>query len=306
VIYYFYDNELPKPPRGYMNQTTMKVAYATGLLQLIDDEPPVPSSIRLHKDLIYKETDEKTLKLDIYQPKNLQKKAPLLIFVHGGSWKKGDKDDYRRYLVDYAQKGYITATVAYRFSQEAIFPAAFDDVVCAIKWLKANAANYNIDTNNIALLGGSAGGHLVMMAGYHGTDANYTPECETIGDARVKAIVNLYGPADLTTDFAINHPTVHQFVGASYSEATKGLFQAISPIQYITEGDPPTLTFHGTIDEVVPIAQGDMLQEALQQKNIDSEYHRLDGWPHAMDLGQKINDYCQFHIDQFLEKHLDK
>ncbi|HFC01256.1 MAG TPA: alpha/beta hydrolase, partial [Phaeodactylibacter sp.] len=149
-----------EPPKGYWNQFTMKIAYATGRLKLIDPSPEIPNNLIAYRDLVYKKTKEKILKLDLYHKNNITQPTPLLVFIHGGSWKSGDKDDYRRYLVDFAEKGYITATIAYRFSQEAPFPAAFDDVVCAIKWLKDHASAYHVDTENIAVIGGSAGGHL--------------------------------------------------------------------------------------------------------------------------------------------------
>ncbi|PHN06486.1 carboxylesterase [Flavilitoribacter nigricans DSM 23189 = NBRC 102662] len=276
------------------------------MLKLIEDKPEVPANIKVSRDLVYKVTQEKTLKLDIYHLDSLDGERPLLVFIHGGSWKKGNKDDYRRYLVDYAQKGYVTATVAYRFSQEATFPAAFDDVVCAIKWLKSRAADYHIDPERVAVIGGSAGGHLAMMVGYHARDENYQGECATDEtDAGVKAIVNLYGPVDLTTDFAINHPSVQQLIGMEYSGETKSAYKACSPITFITPDDPPTLTFHGTIDDIVPIVQADMLDEALRKENIASYYHRLDGWPHTMDLSLKINNYCQYYMDEFFQKHLE-
>lgn len=297
-------SEALAPPKGYKSTTTMKVAYATGLLKLIESSPDVPDSITVHKDLVYKESPQKPLKLDIYHLNSINEATPLVVFIHGGSWKKGDKDDYRRYLVDYAAKGYVTATLSYRLSPIAPFPAAFDDVVCGIKWLRSNAAKYHIDPDRIAVVGGSAGGHLAMMLGYHGNDSTYVAECAIEADVNIKAIVNLYGPADLTTDFAINHPSVIQFVGQEYSEETKGAFDAVSPLQFISPDDPPTLTFHGTIDEIVPVEQSDRLHEELQQKNVVSYYHRLKGWPHTMDMGRKVNKYCQYYMDEFFEKHL--
>lgn len=298
-------NGAPAPPAGYSSNTTLKVAYAAGTLKLIEDHPPVPENLSLHKDLIYKETAEKTLKLDIYHLDALTGPAPLLVFIHGGSWKKGNKDDYRRYLVDYASKGYVTATVAYRFGQEAAFPAAFDDVVCAVKWLKEHAADYHINPDKIAVIGGSAGGHLAMLVGYRAADTDYTPECASDADAQVQAVVNLYGPSDLTTDFAIGHPSVINFLGTEYSEASKSVYLNSSPLFFVSPDDPPTLTFHGTIDDIVPIAQSDKLDSVLQQHGVASYYHRLEGWPHTMDLGLKINNYCQYYMDEFFRKYLN-
>ncbi|MCB0688428.1 MAG: hypothetical protein KDC53_17940, partial [Saprospiraceae bacterium] len=100
------------PPQGYRSATTLKLAYALGQLDLIDAEPVVPSNLTVYNDLVYKVLDDEQLALDIYHLDTLQKAAPLLIFIHGGAWRKGNRDDYRRYLVDYAEKGFVTATVS--------------------------------------------------------------------------------------------------------------------------------------------------------------------------------------------------
>ncbi|MCB0837625.1 MAG: alpha/beta hydrolase [Bacteroidetes bacterium] len=295
-----------KAPKGFMNETTLKIAYATGLLKLIDAEPPVPESLSFYEDIVYKQTPEKELKLDIYHQNSLQEPQPLLVFIHGGSWKSGNKDDYRRYLVDFAEKGYVTASLSYRFAQDAPFPAAFDDVVCGLSWLRQHAEEYMIDADHIAVVGGSAGGHLTMMLAYHSYDSTYhRPDgCEYGSDQRIQAIVNFYGPTDLTTEYARNHPSVFKFIGQEYSEDNHSLFAAASPLEFVSEDDPPTLTFHGTLDDLVPVSQADRLHEALKESGVQSEYHRLKGWPHTMDLSLKVNRFCQYQMDAFFEKYL--
>ncbi|HHH50158.1 MAG TPA: alpha/beta hydrolase, partial [Saprospiraceae bacterium] len=149
-----------------------------------------------------------------------------------------------------------------------------------------------------------AGGHLAMLLAYHANDQDYKPECETQADAKVKAIVNLYGPADLTTKIAQTHPAVTKFIGKEYSDENRSAFAAASPIKFITPDDPPTLLFHGTIDDVVKVEQSDQLEKVLKQNNVTVYYHRLKGWPHTMDLGLKVNKYCQHYMDEFFEKYL--
>ncbi|HIN27139.1 MAG TPA: alpha/beta hydrolase, partial [Candidatus Marinimicrobia bacterium] len=150
----------PKPPRNYLNNTFLKWALMLGLVELVDTKPDIPEHIEVFGDIGFKETEERMLFLDIYRKKNILVPAPLIIFIHGGSWTKGDKMDYLIYLLSYAEKGYITASLSYRFAQEAKFPAALEDVICGVEWLKANGAEYGIDSSNVALVGGSAGGHL--------------------------------------------------------------------------------------------------------------------------------------------------
>src|SRR5690606_29628584 len=116
------------PPKGYSSNTSLKLAYATGALKLIEKDFPLPEDIQEYKDVVYKTVDSMQLKLDIYHSKDIQKAMPLIIFIHGGAWKKGNKDDYLVYLSSYAKKGYVTATVQYRLTDVAKFPAQLHDV----------------------------------------------------------------------------------------------------------------------------------------------------------------------------------
>ena len=282
-----------KPPRGYRSEGFMKAAYAIHLLKLIETEPAVPEGIEVKKDIVYRQVDSTSLQLDIYRQKHLKKAAPVLIFIHGGGWSKGERSDYLPYLLDYAQKGYVTVTVSYRLSGVAHFPAAVDDVQSAVHWIRAHAEEYLIDPEKIALIGGSAGGHLAMMVGYGEDDP----------DEKVQAIVNLYGPTDLTTEYARNRGECLSFLGISFQERPD-LYEAASPRTHISRDDPPTLIFHGTIDALVPVSQSDSLHQWLDRTGVPNEYHRLKGWPHTMDLSTKVNDYCQYYMDAFLQLYL--
>ena len=290
-------------PKGYMNETFLKISYALGMLDLIEKAPAVPEDIRQFKNIEYKNVDSFSLQLDIYKHKDLKVPAPAMIFIHGGAWRTGKRSDYLPYLIDYAKKGYITVTVSYRLVKQAVFPAAVQDVNCAVKWVKANAAEYGIDTQRIALIGGSAGGHLAMMIGYGGEDTLFNRECTYESDSKVNAVINLYGPVDLTTPYSISTYQVKDFLNCTYDKAP-AIYQMASPKTFISAGDPPTLTFHGTIDSLVPVSQSDSLDSWLEKADVPHDYHRLKGWPHTMDLSAKVNEYCQFYIDDFLEKHL--
>lgn len=296
-------NEI-KPPRGYLNYTFIKWAVTLGWLELIDTKPKIPTSILVNQNIIYKETDQRQLKLDIYRDKSLSGLAPLIIFIHGGSWTSGDKKDYLAYCLPYAQKGYVTASLSYRFSQEAIFPAALEDIICGIRWIKEHGLAYGIDSSRVALVGGSAGGHLAMMAGYSADETHFKSGCNDgeISSA-VQAIVNIYGPSDLTTDFAISQGATPKFMGATYEE-NPDIYIEASPVTYITPDDPPTLTLHGTIDKIVPITQSDFLDKTLLNNGVSHEYHRLKGWPHTMDASVPVNEYSQAVMDRFFQKWL--
>jgi len=282
-----------KAPRGYPSEGLLKAAYALHFLKLIDTEPAVPETIEVKQDIEYKRVDSISLQLDIYKLKHLSEKAPALIFIHGGSWSKGKRSDYLAYLLDYAQKGYVAVTVSYRLAGVAKFPAAVEDVQAAVAWIREHAAEHMIDPERLALVGGSAGGHLAMLAGY----ADETP------GHKVQAIVNFYGPVDLTTEYARNREECLYFLGETYRERPDLYLQA-SPRSLISPDDPPTLTFHGTLDSLVPVSQADSLHRWLNRAGVPNDYHRLKGWPHTMDLSVKVNAYCQYYMDAFFRQYL--
>ncbi len=294
----------PKPPRGFINESFLKMAYAVGLIDLINTNPPVPADIDVYKDITYKVLDTLQLKLDIYKKKSIKQPTPVLVFIHGGAWKKGKRQDYLPYLVDYARKGFITVTISYRLSSVAIFPAAVEDVKCAVRWIRRHASLYSMDPRRIAVIGGSAGGHLAMMLGYTNDD-QFTGDCPDSLSSRVQAVVDFYGPVDLTTPYARSNNSVIEFLGTTYDE-DPGIFKEASPGSHISSDDPPTLIFQGTIDSLVPYSQSDSLNIWLSRAGVPHEYHKLKGWPHTMDMAKKVNVYCRYYMDKFFEKYLRK
>lgn len=291
------------PPKGYMNETFMKISYGLGMLDLIETEPEIPSEIQVFENIEYKYIDSTSLQLDIYKLKNLNEPAPVMIFIHGGSWRSGKRSDYLPYLIDYAKKGYVTATISYRLVKKAVFPAAVQDVNCGVKYIKNHADAYGINPNRVVLIGGSAGGHLSLMIGYGGEEELFSKDCDLDNNSKVHAIIDLYGPVDLTTPYATGTYQVQDFLNTTY-DADPDIFKIASPRTYISQDCPPTLIFQGTIDSLVPVSQSDSLDIWLEKAGIPHEYHRLKGWPHTMDLSVKVNKYCQFYIDRFLEQHL--
>ncbi len=291
-------------PRGYRNITFLKVAYSLGMLDLINMEPEIPAELIEYKDIEYRNIDGKALKLDIYRPKVMPRPAPVLIFIHGGSWKSGKKEDYKCYTLDFAKRGYVTASISYRLLPNSHFPDAVEDAKCAVRWIRAHAADYNIDPQNIAVIGGSAGGHLAMMVGYSSDIPDFDVQCiEDSISSSVQAVVNLYGPVDLTTDYTKGHSLVNNFIGKSYEENPVG-YELASPIKYISNDDPPTLIFHGTIDDLVPVSQADSLKKNLDKAGVANEYYRMKGWPHAMDMAQPVNDYCKNKMMIFFNRYV--
>lgn len=288
----------PEMPKGYESKEALEKDLFSGKIPIIQAAGlETPEGLEIKKGIEVKKTEQKDLKLDLYFNPSKKTPSPLLVFIHGGGWKGGKPSDYHYYCLKFAALDYTVATITYRFSQEAKYPAAVEDVVDAIKWLRSHAEEYGIDPNRIALIGGSAGGHLSMLVGYTWKDL------AADGKSPIKAVVDLYGPTDLTTDFAINTKVVIDFIGKPYDQAAESYKEA-SPLFQLDANDPPTLVFQGTIDDIVPVEQSDILVEKLKELGIPHHYEKFEGWPHTMDLAQPVNDRCRFVIEKFLAEYL--
>ncbi|HOF42132.1 MAG TPA: alpha/beta hydrolase, partial [Candidatus Hydrogenedentes bacterium] len=149
--------EPPAMPMGYGSTIEVMAAIANGRIPLLDDNPPLPDGVKELAGLEYGNIDGVSLELDLALPANGEGPFPGLIFIHGGGWASGKRQVYHLYTYYFAQQGYAAATISYRLSGQAKFPAAVQDVKCAVRWMRANAAAYHIDPDRIALIGGSAG-----------------------------------------------------------------------------------------------------------------------------------------------------
>jgi acetyl esterase/lipase len=298
-------SETPEPPipKGFATEDEVKQALLTGKVGIINRNPPIPDEIKRIQDVEYFNVDGHSLKLDLFVPRQPKGPVPALVFIHGGGWVKGDRKDYLPYNVEFAKKGYVTATISYRLIGVSPYPACVKDVKCAIKFLRQNAAQYSIDPDRIVAIGGSAGGHLSMMLGYAPNAPEFDQGCYPGVSDAVQAVVDLYGPTDLTATFAQHNPTANNFIGKSF-EAAPELYSQASPITWLNAGDPPTLIFQGTIDSTVPASQSDLLASKLKSLGIPYEYEKYEGWPHTMDLAQPVYDRTTFVIARFLEKHV--
>ena len=295
----------PPAPKGYSNSLTVTMAIGAKDIKLIEQPRILPPGVWELKDLEYGKIGERSLKLDLFMPEKINRPVPGLIFIHGGAWAGGSRDVYRYYTVRYAQRGYVCATISYRFYKEAPYPAAVQDAKCAVRWLRENAAQYHVDPDRTGVIGGLAGGHLAMMVGY----SSDVPELEGGGghtnvSSRVQAVVDFYGPADLTTPFARKSNTVRQFLAGKTFEEAKAVYEQASPLSHVSKDDPPTLIFHGTIDDVVPIDQADALATKLRGLGVPCVYDRLEGWPHALDVAEVVNEHCRLLMDRFFAKYL--
>jgi len=249
----------------------------------------VPDDVELIQDVVFGKGGGTDLKLDIVRPKDIPSAPmPVLVFIHGGGWKGGDKRTAVRKLIPFAQNGYLTATINYRLTGIASFPAQIEDCKCAIRFLRANAEKYNLDPGRIGVWGSSAGGHLVALLGTSGG----ADELEGTGgwpdhSSRVQAVCDWYGPSDLTKIAQAGtgrHSSAESPVGrllGGPAEARRERAAKASPVTYVSGDDPPFLIMHGTEDPVVPYSQSVILAEALQEAGVSVTLVPLEGAKHG-------------------------
>jgi len=251
-----------------------------------------PGSIA-ENDIVYGTGSGRDLMLDILRPDvPLEPARPLVIWVHGGGWREGDRAATPNPpLVD---RGFVTASISYRFSDEAVFPAQVHDVKAAIRFLRANASRWGIDPARIGIWGHSAGGHLAALAAT--TNSIDTLEGEGGSpdhDSSVQASVPLSPPTDFLVDwFAESAFPPHEIALEAVDDLFGGLDQstperielarAASPVHHTSGDDPPMLVVHGALDDLVPIEQGRALVLAMQAHGVDSSLLELPHDDHGL------------------------
>ena len=218
-------------------------------------------------------------KLDIFLPDTIKEKNPVLVWIHGGGWKGGDKSEFRNSnrLKELRKRGYAVVVINYRLSGEAKFPAQIFDVKAAIRWVKANGATYKFNPEKIGVWGSSAGGHLSALAGTSGN----VPELEDLNQgnsnftSKVHVVVDWYGPTDFlqmdsmalaqgcssSNHNAANSPE-SELIGFPIT-TRPDLVAKANPITYISNDDPPFFIEHGLIDCIVPNGQSQQLYSQL-------------------------------------------
>ncbi len=254
-----------------------------------------------YKDLAYVPGGHEKQKLDLYIPIDGDGPFPLIIWIHGGAWKYGSKDGC--IPLPWVAKGYAVASVNYRLSQDAKFPAQIKDCKAAVRWLRAHARQYNIDRDRFIAWGDSAGGHLASLLGTAGDTVEWEagPPAES---SRVQAVIDWYGRADLrrvcTDPDMAGHP-VAQLLGGS-GEGIAELARKASPITHVSNDDPPFLIMHGDVDKTVPVQQSEAFANALKEKDVPVTLVILHGVDHGG--GEFLKPERVKIIDSFLKEYL--
>jgi acetyl esterase/lipase len=230
------------------------------------------------RDVVYKNIGGFQAKVDVYTRYD-RKPGPTLVYIHGGGWANGSKEQYSLWFLPYLQLGMRVVSVQYRLAGVAPPPAAVKDCRCALYWTFQNAGKYGFDPNKIALTGGSAGGHLALMTGLLKPSDGFDDECSGTPPGRVVAIVNYYGPTDLANGVEQKNASVlGWFRGVADA---KSLAWRLSPLKYVGKDTPPILTIQGDADEMVPYQDSLKLRDALSKAGVANELVTIPGGKHG-------------------------
>ena len=267
---------------------------------------------RVERDLTYCAADGTALKMDVYFPmKSEGKSAPVAVNVHGGSWSYGDKaaSENLHDIPELVTRGYLVAAINYRLAPKYKFPAMIEDAKCAIRYLRANAATYNLDPKRIGVFGCSAGGHLSALlgvadasAGFEGT-GGYAEQ-----SSRVQAVVDVCGPTDLSL-MDLNNPARAERMLPVFGATTGGdpLLTRASPVTYVSKDDPPFLILQGDNDAVVPMFQAQRLYDRLKAAGAPATLVVVKNADHCLppnDLMRPTRDEIAKLIADFFDQHL--
>jgi len=251
---------------------------------------PLPTDVKTERNIPYVEHGHRNQVLDLFLPPHpAGKRLPLMIWIHGGAWMFGSQANPPvLYLVN---QGFAVASIQYRFSQDALWPAQAHDCKAAIRFLRANAAKYDLDPEHFGVGGDSAGGHLAAFVGTSGDARSMEGDLgNTNVSSRVQAVVDWFGPTDLTLMGRQGGPQGEiQHYGPDSPESRLlggpvlekiALAKTANPLTYINKNDPPFLIMHGDSDQVVPLAQSTILAKALINAGVEVTMKTIPGANH--------------------------
>ncbi|UCD09533.1 MAG: alpha/beta hydrolase [Dehalococcoidales bacterium] len=264
---------------------------------------------QIYRDIVYAQSG---MKLDIYTPAEITTPLPVIVFIHGGAWRMGDKESVSFGLPynQMVEQGYVFVSINYRLSHEAAFPAQIHDCKAAIRWIRAHAEEYDIDPERIGAWGPSAGGHLAALLG---TSAGIS-ELEGDGgnpqySSSVQAVCDFYGPTDLIRMSEMKGELEKEspeslMIGGPLLENVDKVTRA-NPITHITPDSPPFLIVHGEKDVVVPPDQSRILYDALLKANIEAELQIIPEAIHGFNgISTEQLDEIKQMVSGFFNRHL--
>jgi acetyl esterase/lipase len=292
---------VPRTPLAVLLAIAPALFLAPALL--FAQAPPKRYEIEIMPDLVYGKGGGMDLQLDCARPKE-PGPFPGVLCIHGGGWSGGKRQDFRFLIERLAAHGYVAVSASYRLAPAHLFPAQIEDVKCAVRWMRAHSQRLQLDPSRIGATGGSAGGHLACLLGASDAgdrlEGSGGWECES---SRVQAVVNLFGPTDLTTGrwSEAADKILQTFIGGTL-DARREDYRRASPVSYLSRGDPPVLTFHGTADPLVPFEQAEILHRRLKELGIENHMVAFEGRGHGW-LGADLELTVE-ELIAFFDRHL--
>lgn len=228
-------------------------------------DTPLPNSLM---NVTYCTMNGVELKMDAFFPVDTGRPAPALIYIHGGGWSAGGRHDTESVARTPAllQAGFAVFSIDYRLAPEHLFPAMIQDAKCAVRSIRARAAEYHIDPEHIGVWGASAGGHLAALLGTSDLNAGFDVGEYPAYSSRVQAVIDLYGPADLTQPMLT--PEQKYLLTTAFPP---DLYEVGSPVTHVTADDPPFLILHGIHDGLVPLEQSAELYSRLSGAGVSAQ-----------------------------------
>ncbi len=272
--------------------------------------PEVTAALEAHPDLVYARYGQREMQLDLWKPKSTSQPLPAIICIHGGGWYKGERASMANLAQALAAKGFVTATISYRLSGEAKFPAAIQDCKAAVRFLRANAAKFGINANAIGVTGLSAGGHLAALL----TTSGGVKELEGDGghadqSSAVQAGIAMGAQSDLESarigelSSKPDDPFYRTFLGDSQAKVPQ-TYALASPRHHLDKADPSLLFMTGELDD--PSTHADEARADLAKLTIPTGLTIIPQAPHAFLGQQKAFDACVSASEAFFAKHLKK
>lgn len=264
------------------------------------------SRLRVLRDLPYVTNGHERQRLDLFLPADDGSPRPLVVWVHGGGWEKGSKDGCPAKLM--VARGYAVASIGYRLSQHATYPAQIEDCKAAIRWLRAHAQEYGLDPKRVGAWGASAGGHLVALLGTTGHLRDFDVGEHLDQSSRVQCVLDWFGPADFLNygeprwkglDFP--RSVVGKLLGGGVSENPDRARRA-SPVYFVKPDAAPFLIMQGDKDNLVPLQQSELLHAALQKAGVESRLQVLPGAGHGGGAFTSVESLKL--MADFFDKHL--
>jgi acetyl esterase/lipase len=263
------------------------------------------------EDLVYARIGDRELALDLYLPDHAPSSVPLVVWVHGGAWRTGSKADSP--VARLVGRGYAAASVGYRLSQEATFPAQIHDCKAAVRWLRARARRYGLNPERVGAWGASAGGHLVALLGTSERIEALEGEEGVLGySSAVQAVCDFFGPTDFLHMDDLRGENPHDAPDSPESQLLGGPIREhpdrvafANPITYVRAGVPPFLIVHGDQDRTVLPNQSEMLHRALLEVGGEVTYHVVHGAGHGFGSAPAAQRAeIDALVDAFFDRHL--